>query len=133
MLLNRFWVFSISFPLSTFPGICSDISVNIPDSVFSYITFLAGFEHETYNSSRSDVGWFRSLMKVVLALLLVTLGTGISLLFIYTGGHLDQQSIERSLPVLKHDVDQAFMLVSNKADFLLQETQRTLTPLWKKV
>ena len=83
---------------------------------------MSGCEYETYGNIRSDNGgWCRSLMMFILALLLVTLGSGISLLFIYTGGHLDQQSIERALPVLKHDVDQSVVVISNKADILWQD------------
>ena len=72
-------------------------------------------------------------MMMFMALLLVTLGSGISLLFIYTGGHLDQQSIERALPIMKHDVDAVFIQISNRVEFVWHETHRTLTPLWRKV
>ena len=72
-------------------------------------------------------------MMILLALLLVTIGSGISLIFIYTGGNLDQQSIERALPVLQHDVENSLMLVGKKIDLVWQETQRTLTPLSRKV
>ena len=72
-------------------------------------------------------------MMLLLALLLVTVGSGISLLYIYTGGHLDHDSIERALPVLKRDVDHSFALVAQKAEFLLYETQQAVAPLWKKV
>ena len=72
-------------------------------------------------------------MMILLALLLVTIGSGISLIFIYTGGNLDQQSIERALPVLQHDVENSLMLIGKKFDMVWQETQRTLTPLSRKV
>jgi len=92
------------------------------------------FEYKDYNKNRNEnTGWCRSLMMLLLALLLVTIGSGISLLFIYTGGNLDQQSIERSLPILQNDVEQTLMLIGKKADFVWQETQRTLTPLSKKI
>ena len=64
-----------------------------------------GYNYDTYGKD-GGVGWCRSLIMLLMALLLVTVGSGISLLYIYTGGHLDQRSIERALPVIKHDVYQ---------------------------
>lgn len=93
-----------------------------------------GFEYKEHNKRHTENGgWCRSLMMLLLALLLVTVGSGISLLFIYTGGHLDQQSIERALPVLQHDVEHTFVLIGKKVDFVWQEAHRILNPFWKKI
>ena len=70
---------------------------------------------------------------LLLALLLVTIGSGISLLFIYTGGNLDQQSIERALPVLQNDVEYTLMTIGQKGGFVWQQTQRTLKPFVEEV
>ena len=70
---------------------------------------------------------------LLLALLLVTIGSGISLLFIYTGGNLDQQSIERALPVLQNDVEYTLMTIGQKVEFVWQQTQRTLKPFVEEV
>ena len=80
-----------------------------------------------------NAGWCRSLMMLLMALLLVTVGTGISLLFIYTGGNLDQRSIERSLPILQQDVENTVMQLGKKIDLGWQDAQRTLNPMLKKV
>ncbi len=37
----------------------------------------------------------------LLGMFFVSVAAGISLLWIYTGGHLDQRSIERALPVIR--------------------------------
>jgi hypothetical protein len=98
------------------------------------LNFRLGFEYKEHNKRHTENGgWCRSLMMLLLALLLVTVGSGISLLFIYTGGHLDQQSIERALPVLQHDVEHTFVLIGKKVDFVWQEAHRILNPFWKKV
>ena len=68
-----------------------------------------------------------------MAALLVTVGSGISLLFIYTGGNLDQRSIERALPILQQDVENTVMQIGKKVDFGWQEAQRTMNPILKKV
>ena len=70
---------------------------------------------------------------LLLALLLVTIGSGISLLFIYTGGNLDQQSIERALPVLQNDVEYTLMTIGHKVEFVWQQTQRNLKPIVEEV
>jgi len=41
----------------------------------------------------------------VFGLLLVGVATAFSLVWIYTGGRLDQNSIEKALPVIRRDVD----------------------------
>ena len=46
-----------------------------------YASLLLGYE---YNPTNENIGWCRSLMVFLLAALLVTVGSGISLLFIYT-------------------------------------------------
>ena len=93
-----------------------------------------GFEYkEQHKRGAENGGWCRSLMMLLLALLLITVGSGISLLFIYTGGHLDQQSIERALPVLQHDVEHTFLLIGKKLEFGWQECHKILSPFWKKV
>ena len=51
--------------------------------------------------SSSKGGWCWSLFMFLLGLAFVGVATGISLLWIYTGGHLDQKSIERALPVIR--------------------------------
>ena len=81
----------------------------------------------------ANSGWCRSLLMMIMALLLVTVGTGISLLFIYTGGNLDQRSIERALPILQQDVENTVLQIGRKIDLRWQDAQRTLNPMLKKV
>ena len=91
---------------------------------------MLGYE---YNPTNENIGWCRSLMVFLLAALLVTVGSGISLLFIYTGGNLDQRSIERALPILQQDVENTVMLIGKKVDIGWQEAQRAMNPILKKV
>jgi len=51
------------------------------------------------------------------------LGFGASLIWIYTGGHLDQRSIERALPIIQRDVDAKLAELSVKASQLLDQTK----------
>ena len=93
-----------------------------------------GVDYKEYKSGDGEHGGFcRSLLMLLLALLLVTIGSGISLLFIYTGGNLDQQSIERALPVLQNDVEYTLMTIGQKVEFVWQQTQRTLKPFVEEV
>ena len=93
-----------------------------------------GVDYKEYKSGDGAHGGFcRSLLMLLLALLLVTIGSGISLLFIYTGGNLDQQSIERALPVLQNDVEYTLMTIGQKVEFVWQQTQRTLKPFVEEV
>ena len=80
-----------------------------------------------------NVGWCRSLMMLLLAILLVSVGSGISLLFIYTGGNLDQRSIERALPILQQDVENTMIQIGQKVDHGWHDAQKTLNPILKKV
>ena len=80
-----------------------------------------------------NVGWCRSLMMFMLAILLVSVGSGISLLFIYTGGNLDQRSIERALPILQQDVENTMIQIGQKVDNGWHDAQKTLNPILKKV
>ena len=56
-------------------------------------------------SSSSSTSCFWSFWMFMVTVLLIALGFGTSLLWIYTGGHLDQQSIERALPMIHRDFD----------------------------
>ncbi len=64
----------------------------------------------------------------LLGLLFVFVASGISLLWIYTGGHLDQRSIERALPLITRDVDATFHHLGKKAEEIYMESARTLGP-----
>ena len=44
-------------------------------------------------------------MLVMLSLVLFSAGAALSTLWIYTGGRLDQNSIERALPVITRDAE----------------------------
>lgn len=49
------------------------------------------------------------------SLLLLTVGTGVSLVWIYAGGNLDQASVERALPILMRDLNASVGSSSKKA------------------
>ena len=94
---------------------------------------FTGFEYKDYKGMNDNVGWCRSLMMLLLAILLVSVGSGISLLFIYTGGNLDQRSIERALPILQQDVENTMIQIGQKVDHGWHDAQKTLNPILKKV
>lgn len=53
----------------------------------------------------------------------VGLATGISLLWIYTGGNLDQKSIDMALPQIKRDVGITLGVVGKRAEGIVKATQ----------
>ncbi len=73
-----------------------------------------------------------SIMMFLLGLFFVAVATGFSLLWIYTGGRLDQRSVERALPVIRRDVDAAFLTVGEKAEDFYKDGSETLGPYVKK-
>lgn len=73
--------------------------------------------------SRPTSGWCWSLVWLLAGLLVVALGLNISVLWIYTDGHLDQRSIERAMPVLQRDLESAFARASKQADQWLDHTR----------
>jgi len=105
------------------------------DSAHHYNDYQAnkGFEYKDYKGMNDTVGWCRSLMMLMLAILLVSVGSGISLLFIYTGGNLDQRSIERALPILQQDVENTMIQIGQKVDHGWHDAQKTLNPILKKI
>lgn len=55
----------------------------------------------TDGDRRGGGGWCWSLFMFLLGVFFVAVASGVSLLWIYTGGHLDQRNIERALPVIR--------------------------------
>ena len=68
------------------------------------------------------------MLMFMLGLLFVCIATGISLLWIYTGGHLDQRSIERALPVIKKDVDATATIIGKKAEGFYEKSAKMTGP-----
>ena len=111
-----------------------DLTYVIHIYLYLHPSINIGVDYKEYKNGDAENGGFcRSLLMLLLALLLVTIGSGISLLFIYTGGNLDQQSIERALPVLQNDVEYTLMTIGHKVEFVWQQTQRTLKPFVEEV
>ena len=50
------------------------------------------------------------------------------MLWIYTGGHLDQKSIDRALPMMQKDVDSTMLMMGNKVEVYWKETNKALGP-----
>jgi hypothetical protein len=59
----------------------------------------------------------------ILGLSVVTLGFGISILWIYTGGQLDSKSIERAMPVIQKDLDVTMVNLGKKANVLMDQAK----------
>ena len=68
-------------------------------------------------------GFFWSMLMFLLGLGFVCLATGISLLWIYTGGHLDEKNVQRAIPVIRKDVEITFLAVGKKAEALAEQSR----------
>ena len=67
------------------------------------------------------------MMLVLLSVVLFSVGTAVSTLWVYTGGRLDQASIERALPVIQRDAE---ALAAKATTWLDTFNRDTLSPLW---
>merc|ERR1719189_1364798 len=68
-------------------------------------------------------GCLWTLWILLVTVFFLFLGFGASLIWIYTGGHLDQRSIERALPLIQRDVDLKLAELSVKASLLIDQTK----------
>jgi len=68
-------------------------------------------------------GCLWTLWILLVTVFFLSIGFGASLIWIYTGGHLDQRSIERALPIIQRDVDVKMAELSLKATQLLEQTR----------
>jgi len=68
-------------------------------------------------------GCLWTLWILLVTLFFLSVGFGASLIWIYTGGHLDQRSIERALPIIQRDVDVTMAELSLKASQLMEQTR----------
>ena len=78
-------------------------------------------------------GCLWTLWIFAVTMFFLSLGFGVSLIWIYTGGHLDQRSIERALPILQQDVENTMIQIGQKVDHGWHDAQKTLNPILKKV
>jgi len=72
-------------------------------------------------SAASSCLWTVWILFVTMFFL--SIGFGASLIWIYTGGHLDQSSIERALPLIQRDVDAKLAELSLKTSQLIEQTR----------
>ena len=82
-------------------------------------------------ADKKSGGWLWSIFMFLMGLSLMTFGFGVSLLWIYTGGHLDQRSIERALPVIQKDMDLALDSTYKKANVYLDSARQVKTDIIK--
>jgi len=68
-------------------------------------------------------GCLWTLWILLVTVFFLSIGFGASLIWIYTGGHLDQRSIERALPIIQRDVDVKMAELSLKASQLMEQTR----------
>merc|ERR1719189_2469798 len=68
-------------------------------------------------------GCLWTLWILLVTVFFLSIGFGASLIWIYTGGHLDQKSIERALPIIQRDVDVKMAELSLKASQLMEQTR----------
>ena len=73
-----------------------------------------------------------SLWKFALTLLLLSLGLGTSLVWIYTGGQLDQHSVEKALPLIKRDLIQHWNRVSLGLQPYMNDMKINCQWLWEE-
>eukprot|EP00094_Tigriopus_californicus_P001980 TCALIF_01908-PA protein Name:"Similar to Lrrc59 Leucine-rich repeat-containing protein 59 (Mus musculus)" AED:0.07 eAED:0.07 QI:265/0.5/0.4/1/1/1/5/0/438 len=91
--------------------------------------------HSTGSSSTRNAprGWCYSLFMVLMACVFISLAMGISMIWIYTGGKLDQRNIERALPVIRQDIDGTVMQVGRKLEDTFQSGLQIAAPYWQSL
>ena len=77
--------------------------------------------------TKTKGGWCWSLFMFLMGLTFIGVATGISLLWIYTGGRLDQRNIERAIPVIRRDVDLTLATVGKQAEGYYKDSCKVLT------
>lgn len=71
------------------------------------------------SSNKSSCFW--TLWMYTLTVMLLMVGFFFSLMWIYTGGHLDQKSIEKAFPIIKKDVELQLTQLNKKFDALTEQ------------
>jgi hypothetical protein len=69
---------------------------------------------------------------MLFGLIMLTISMGASLLWIYTGGQLDQRSIEQALPVIQHDFEVYATMAGTWSDEQLKRMGTSRGDLAKK-
>ena len=72
--------------------------------------------NHSYEESKPGSSCLWSILMFIMAVSLLGIAFGGSLIWIYTGGHMDQRSIERALPVIQKDFDATLIQVTKKTD-----------------
>jgi len=83
--------------------------------------------HNAKKSREGSGGLCWSLLLVLLSVVLFSVGAAVSTVWVYTGGRLDQASIERALPVIARDAE---ALIAKASAWIDTFKRDQLTPLW---
>jgi len=91
--------------------------------------YRAAAPGQTIKKSRdgSSGGFWWSLVLVLVSVFLFSVGAAVSTVWVYTGGRLDQASIERALPVIARDAE---ALLAKASAWIDAFTREQLTPAW---
>lgn len=81
-----------------------------------------------HNGNTEGRGWCWSLFMILAGIAVVIFGSGVSILWIYTGGHLDQRSIERALPIIQRDIDSSLLNLGLKTEAFFNEANKKMGP-----
>jgi hypothetical protein len=72
-------------------------------------------------------GWCWSFFMFMMGIFFIALATGVSLLWIYTGGKMDQRSIEKAMPIIRKDIDLTVAALEQKTGKFYQESRKVGT------
>lgn len=80
----------------------------------------------------SSTSCFGSLWMFLMTLMLLALGFGTSLLWIYTGGRLDQQSVEKAIPLIQNDFNNQWTKISLASQPHIKKLQLNCQWFWEE-
>lgn len=79
--------------------------------------------HSHHGDAKAKGSCLWSVWLFLVASMFLAMGFGFSLVWIYTGGHLDQRSIERALPIIQRDADLKFAELSKRTHLWVEQAR----------
>jgi len=85
------------------------------------------------DSSTSTAGFscFGFLLKLMMFLSISIIATGVLLLWLYTDGKMDSDSIQRAVPIIQKDVESQLMSLGKRSERFYKDTEKMTRPYIK--
>jgi len=86
------------------------------------------YQRQTINTSTSGFSCFGFLFKLILFLAVGCAALSIALIWVYTGGKMDSDSIQRAVPIIQRDVEKNLVEFSDKTHKMYTATEKKARP-----